>query len=57
MFLVTYAIMFIITGTDIIQYYQERGDSDRGLAMGSMAIISGILMGADFISAFIQIVK
>ena len=57
MFLVTYAIMFLITGTDIIRYYQGKDDSDRGLAMGSMAIIAGILMGADFVSAFIQIVK
>ena len=57
MFLATYAVMFIITGTDIIQYYQEKNDNERGLAMGSMAIIAGILMGADFVSAFIQIVK
>ena len=57
MFLVTYAVMFLITGTDIIQYYQGSEGNDRGLAMGSMAVIAGILMGADFISAFIQIVK
>lgn len=56
MFLLTYAALFLYSGANIIQYYQET-DNDRGKAMGSMAICAGILMGADFISAFVQIVR
>ena len=56
MFLMTYAALSLYSGVTIIQYYQD-SDNDRGKAMGSMAICAGILMGADFISAFIQIVK
>ena len=40
----------------MIKHYKG-GSEDMGKAMGSMAIISGGVMGVDFISAFFQIYR
>ena len=49
--MVLYAIMFLATGACLIIRYQDLQHStlrDKGLATGSMAIITGIVMVVDF---------
>ena len=54
-----YAIMFIATGACTIDRYDERygDDQDEGLAMGSMAIITGTVMIADLLILIVRIFK
>lgn len=51
LFVLMYATMFIAVGAVTIQRYQPMQKStprDKALAMGSMAIITGIVMVVDF---------
>lgn len=51
MFVLMYAVMFIAAGACTIQKFQNNQKStprDKALAMGSMAIITGIVMCIDF---------
>ena len=60
LFVMIYAIMFIATGgcaVDIYQHFQVRSNRDEGLAMGSMAIITGLVMFVDLLLLVKAIVK
>ena len=54
-----YSIMFIATGGCAIDVYQSvlRATRDEGLAMGSMAIITGLVMFIDLLLLVKAIVK
>ena len=54
-----YCIMFIATGGCAIDVYQNvlRDTRDEGLAMGSMAIITGLVMFIDLLLLVKAIVK
>ena len=54
-----YSIMFIATGGCAIDVYQSvlRETRDEGLAMGSMAIITGLVMFIDLLLLVKAIVK
>ena len=56
MFLFTYAGLYLYSGSIMIKHYKD-SNVDMGKAMGSMAIISGGIMGVDFINLFLQIYR
>ena len=56
MFLFTYAGLYLDSGSIMIMHYKS-SNSDMGKAMGSMAIISGGVMGVEFINEFIHIYR
>jgi len=59
LFVMIYCIMFIATGGCAIDVYQNvlRETRDEGLAMGSMAIITGLVMFIDLLLLVKAIVK
>ena len=60
MFVLIYSIMFIATGgttIDVYQNYQVKSNRNEGLAMGSMAIITGLVMFIDLLLLVKAIVK
>jgi len=56
MFLFTYAGLYLYSGSIMIMHYKD-SNSDMGKAMGSMAIISGGVMGVEFINELLHIYK
>ena len=54
-----YSIMFIATGACTIDKYDRRygDDQHEGLAMGSMAIITGMVMILDLLILMIKFLK
>ena len=56
MFLFTYAGLYLYSGSIMIKHYKD-SNSDMGKAMGSMAIISGGVMGVEFINELLHIYK
>ena len=60
MFVLIYAVMFLAAGGILIEKYnpmQNTTGRDKGLALGSMAIIAGVVMFVDFALLVKQIVK
>ena len=60
MFVLIYAVMFLAAGGILIEKYnpmQNTTGRDKGLALGSMAIIAGVVMFVDFVLLVKQIVK
>ena len=61
MFVLVYGIIFIAVGIIAILVYESHSDEDhprdKAIAMGSMAIITGIVMLVDFALLVIRILK